>query len=183
MLTAMKNHRLSALPRETVSPAMPISEQDPAAPAAPERDRSDGAGAQPSGEQLLSLGNVAQMFGVLPIVLRYYEWRGLVRRRRRMGREWVYGWGDCERIAVIVKGRRAGLPLREIATILEATDDDASEAARKSAQELCMALVGRLELRRKGIDEALSELSHIYALLTTRILGVNDIGRDSNRRS
>ena len=34
-----------------------------------------------------------------------------------------------------------------------------------------MALVDRLERRRRAIDEALAELSHVYALLTTRWLG------------
>ncbi len=33
-----------------------------------------------------------------------------------------------------------------------------------------MVLVDRLEQRRKVIEEALAELTHIYALLTTRIL-------------
>jgi hypothetical protein len=42
-----------------------------------------------------------------------------------------------------------------------------------------MALVERLEQRRRVIDEALAELSHVYALLTTKLLG----DAESSRRA
>ena len=42
-----------------------------------------------------------------------------------------------------------------------------------------MALVGRLESRRRVIDEALAELRHVYALFTSRLTGDSrPIGRD-----
>jgi hypothetical protein len=36
-----------------------------------------------------------------------------------------------------------------------------------------VALVDRLERRRRIIDEALAELSHVHALLTAKMLGEN----------
>ena len=43
-----------------------------------------------------------------PLALRLFELRGLI-RRRRAGHDWVYSWSDCERIALLVKARKAGL--------------------------------------------------------------------------
>ena len=83
----------------------------------------------------------------------------------------VFGWADCERLAFIIKCRKAGVKLSDIVAIIDATDDDVSPLSFKTGQETCMALVERLERRRRMIDEALAELSHAYALLTTEIAG------------
>jgi len=127
----------------------------------------------PPAERVLSIGNVAKMFGVSRLSLRYYEMRGLIRRRHSLDGVRVYGWADCERIAFIIKCRKAGLTLADIIMIIQATEDDISPLQFKIGQETCMALVNRLEGRRRVIDDALSELSHVHALLTSKLLGEN----------
>lgn len=127
----------------------------------------------PPAERVLSIRNVAKMFGVLQLALRYYEVRGLIRRRHSLDGVRVYGWADCERIAFIIKCRKAGLTLADIIMIIEATEDDISPLRFKVGQQTCMALVNRLEERRRVIDDALSELSHVHALLTRKLLGEN----------
>ena len=133
----------------------------------------------PPSERVLSLENVARMFGVSKLSLRYYEFRGLIRRMHSLGGVPVFSWADCERLAFIIKCRKAGVKLSDVVTIIDATDDDASPLAFKTGQENCMALVERLERRRRVIDEALAELSHVYALLTTKLLG----DAESSRRA
>jgi DNA-binding transcriptional MerR regulator len=127
--------------------------------------------ADPPSERVLSIENVAKMFGVSKLSLRYYEFRGLIRRMHSLGGVPVFSWADCERLAFIIKCRKAGVKLSDLVTIIDATDDDASPLAFKTGQENCMALVERLERRRRVIDEALAELSHVFALLTTKLLG------------
>jgi DNA-binding transcriptional MerR regulator len=135
-------------------------------------DTESGRGTPVHGqEQILSIGNVATMFGVPRLTLHYYEWRGLIGRRQRQGQVRVYGWADCERLSFIIKCRKAGLPLRDIVAIIEATDDDAPISMSRAGQEQCMVQVDRLERRRKVLEEALAELSHVYALLTSKIVG------------
>ena len=124
-----------------------------------------------SAERVLSIENVAKMFGVSKLILHYYEFRNLIERRHRLDGVRVYGWADCERLAFIIKCRKAGVKLGDIMAIIDATEDDASPLSFKTGQETCMGLVERLERRRRTIDEALAELSHVYALLTTRLLG------------
>jgi DNA-binding transcriptional MerR regulator len=124
----------------------------------------------PQMDRALSLRNVSEMFVVSQLTLRYYELRGLIRRGYVQEGVPVYGWADCERIAFIIKCRKAGLTLRDISAILDATDDDVAPENFKAGQEACMALVERLERRRKVIDDALAELSHVYALLTAKLM-------------
>ncbi len=120
-------------------------------------------------DKILSIENVAEMFGVSRLALRYYELRGLIRRRHWIGRTQVYGWADCDRVAFILKCRRAGLRLSEIRPIIEAADQDTASPLTECGQERCMELVERLEQRKKIYDEALAELVHMHTLLSARL--------------
>ena len=157
---------------------MSNGEREPPAEAVWLDDTGSGRTDLPS-ERVLSLENVARMFGVSKLSLRYYEFRGLIRRTHSLDGVPVFSWADCERLAFIIKCRKAGVKLSDVVTIIDATDDDASPLAFKTGQENCMALVERLEQRRRVIDEALAELSHVYALLTTKLLG----DAESSRRA
>jgi len=134
-------------------------------------DDECGDHAAPPETKLLSIANVAEMFGVSQLALRYYEFCGLVERRNRIERHWVYGWADCERLALIIKCRKVGIPLRDIIAVIEAAEDETTKDALRTGQEKCMKLVNDLEGRRKELDAALEELSHLYALLNTKLLG------------
>jgi len=127
-------------------------------------------GSAPSIESILSIDNVAETFGISRWLLRYCEFRGLIQRGNRIGAAWVYSWADCDRIAFIIKCRRAGIPLSEITAVLRSAE---AESARmhEDGQELCLALTQRLEARRKAIDDALSELGHVHELLGAKFCG------------
>jgi DNA-binding transcriptional MerR regulator len=125
-------------------------------------------------DTLLSISNVARMFNVSRITLRFYERLGLIKRRHRVGRTRVYGWADCDRIAFIIKGRRVGLALREIAPLLKAADTDAAPASVKSARAVCIELIDRLDRRRAHLREALAELRHLDTLLAEKSPDTND---------
>lgn len=141
-----------------------------------------GAGEPPT-DRILSLANVAEMLGVSRLRLHYYELRGLIRRRQLHDGVRVYSAADCERIAFITKCRRAGLTLADIVVIIEATDDDVSPLIFRAGQESCMELVERLERRRKVLDDALSELSHVYAVLTAKLIGDKDQPKNTSATS
>jgi DNA-binding transcriptional MerR regulator len=124
----------------------------------------DSAGCAPAVESILSIENVAETFGISRWLLRYCEYRGLIKRRSRTGSAWAYSWADCDRIAFIIKCRRAGLRFFEIAPIVQAMDHD-SARIHESAQELCSALIDRLKIRRRAVEDALSELGHMQSQL------------------
>jgi DNA-binding transcriptional MerR regulator len=120
--------------------------------------------------KILSIDNVAETFGTSRWLLRLCELRGLIKRRNRIGKTRVYSWTDCDRIVFIIKCRRAGLRLSDIAPIMHAIDSD-SARVHEAGQESCMALVQKLEARRKMIDESLSALGHVHGVLGAELRG------------
>jgi DNA-binding transcriptional MerR regulator len=129
----------------------------------------DNGPAPPPAGMLLSIHNVAQMFSVSWLALLSYELRGLIKRRHRVGRTRVYGWADCDRIAFIIKGRRAGLTLADMTDILKAADEDAAPEIIKPGRTKCLDLIDRLDRRRQVLREALGELRHLYTLLSSKV--------------
>jgi DNA-binding transcriptional MerR regulator len=107
------------------------------------------------------------MFRISRLTLRYYEFRGMIKRRRNIGDVRVYGWADCDRIAFIIKCRRAGVARSEILTLIE-TVDELADGPQEGRAEDCLALIERLERRRRSLDDGLAELRHLYALLGTK---------------
>ena len=144
--------------------------RDDARPCAPAKPNDRGDENVIPALQILSIDNVAETFGVSRWTLWVCELRGLIRRRRRAGNIQVYSWDDCDRIAFIIKCRRAGLRLSEVAPILCAINHS-SALYQESGQELCLALAQKLEDRRRAINEALSELEHIHSMLGVRMNG------------
>jgi DNA-binding transcriptional MerR regulator len=126
-------------------------------------DEADPASPLPQSDTILSIENVAKMFGVGWLTLRSYEARGLIKRRHRIGRIHVYSWADCDRIALILKARRAGLKLGEIAPIIKIADDVSGD--RERARQMCTKLIDRLARRRRAIDDGLAELRQLHRLL------------------
>jgi DNA-binding transcriptional MerR regulator len=145
--------------------AVPNARQDEAADGEP----------RPAGD-VLSLDNVARMFRHPRLALRYYELIGLTKRRHKVGRTAVYGWADCDRIAFIIKCRKAGLRLGEIAPIIRAAAGDDRVHSVKFGEERCATLIDRLERRRQVIDEALAELRQFYSLQNNDVV-IRETGR------
>ena len=122
-----------------------------------------------SADEPLSIANVAKMFAISRLALRYYERRGLIRRRHRIGLTRVYGLADCDRIAFIIKCRRVGLTLGEITLMIKAATGDASSDTIKTGRAKCLELIDRLDQQRRPLREALAELRHMHALLSTKL--------------
>lgn len=140
---------------------------DPSAPA--EVVWIDDAGVVPEPKfSALSISAVAKMFKISPFRLRYWELRGLI-GRQRIGASWVYSWADCDRIAFIIKCRKIGLRLAQIAPILAKTGAGIALDRLQAMQSHCLALINRLSGKRRHVDEALGELQRIHAALIDEI--------------
>jgi DNA-binding transcriptional MerR regulator len=106
------------------------------------------------------------MFKLSRFTLLYYEYLGLI-RRRRLGKNLVYGWIDCERLAFIIKARRAGLAVRQIAPLIKATEATATVQSITDARAKCLELIEQLDCRRQSLRKALEELRYLDKLLST----------------
>jgi len=107
------------------------------------------------GEQLITIGQLAQEFGVTLRTLRFYEDRGMLSPQRLAGARF-YRPADRERLVTILKGKQLGFTLTEIRTMLSAPDGGAG------GLNLSLASVERqlkaLEEQKHVIEEGLLEL-------------------------
>jgi DNA-binding transcriptional MerR regulator len=116
----------------------------------------------------LTIRAVAQMFKVSKTTLRLYEWRGLIRRHKDGG-EPVYSWLECERIALILKAKKARLALRQLAPLLKAMDRHASRDVLKAGHAHCLDLIANITEYDDAVAELLAELDRINWELSTRL--------------
>jgi DNA-binding transcriptional MerR regulator len=110
-----------------------------------------------------TITQLAQEYGVTLRTLRHYEDVGLLFPERR-GTTRVFHLRDRIRLQLILRGKRLGFTLPEIATIVNMYDDQPGEAGQ--LQYLIYQIdVRRAELaqRRRDIDETLAELADVEA--------------------
>src|SRR5262249_56550850 len=108
-------------------------------------------------DTLLSIGNVSKMFNVSRFTLLSYERLGLLKRRHRAGNRLVYGWIDCDRLAFIIKARRVGFTVRQVAPIIKAAEAGVLLQSVKEARTKCLDLIDQLDTRRHALRDALAE--------------------------
>jgi MerR family transcriptional regulator, copper efflux regulator len=77
-----------------------------------------------SGELDLSIGEVAERFGLETHVLRHWEDTGLLTPARDGAGRRRYGRDDVVRIAVIIRSKAAGMSLEQVAVLLDAESRD-----------------------------------------------------------
>src|SRR6187431_2754161 len=85
-------------------------------------------GGDPSGVTW-SITEIAREFGVTLRTIRFYEDRGLLTPERR-GTQRVFRARDRVRLALVLRGRRLGFSLDEIATIVDMYDAAPGEAGQ-----------------------------------------------------
>ena len=110
-----------------------------------------------------SITDLAEEFGVTLRTIRFYEDRGLVTPERR-GTTRVFHARDRIRLALVLRGKRLGFSLDEIATIVDMYDAEPG-AVGQLHYLLDQIDVRRneLEQRRKDIDDTLVELAAVEA--------------------
>ena len=110
-----------------------------------------------------TITDLAHDFGVTLRTLRHYEDVGLLSPERR-GTTRVFHLRDRIRLELILRGKRLGFTLPEIATIVDMYDDQPGEAGQ--LQYLIDQIDVRrdeLEQRRRDIDDTLAELAEVEA--------------------
>jgi len=112
-----------------------------------------------------SIADLAREFDVTARTLRHYEAEGLLTPRRE-GQTRLYSARDRARLAWILRGRRVGFSLGEIAEMLDlyAMDSDRT-AQRKVTLEKCRERIAELTRQRDDLDRTITELAAFTDLL------------------
>lgn len=117
--------------------------------------------------QTWSIAELAVEYDVTLRTIRFYEDRGLLTPERR-GTVRVYHPRDKVRLGLILRGKRLGFSLDDIATIVDMYDAEPGEEGQ--LVYLLAQITHRradLEQRRRDIDETLHELAEVEARCQT----------------
>jgi DNA-binding transcriptional MerR regulator len=118
---------------------------------------------QPTGGPTWTIADLADEFDVTLRTIRHYEDRGLLSPERR-GTTRVFRNRDRVRLALILRGRRLGFSLDEIATIVNMYDEQPGEAGQLHyLLEQIAVRRADLEQRRRDIEQTLTDLDEVEA--------------------
>lgn len=106
-----------------------------------------------------TIREIADEFGITTRTVRHYEEIGLL-SPERVGTTRIFHRRERTRLSLIMRGRRLGFPLDEIATIVNLYD---VPRGKRSQLEYVLGQIDErredLEQRRRDIEDALTELS------------------------
>ncbi len=115
-------------------------------------------------DRKMTISELASEFGIAPSAIRYYEELGLLapHRNTRRGQR-LYGDRERARLKLILRGRRFGYSLSEIADILELYDTQPTQARQimrtleygfRHIREMDERIEELLEIRREMLEFA-----------------------------
>lgn len=112
---------------------------------------------------------VADMLGITPRTLRFYEDKGLI-EPCRIGTTRVYRRREIARMQLILRGKRLGFSLTDIAEFLDLYDADPQhlEQMRALAERVRMRIV-ELEQQRDTLDHTLADLAKLEGEALARV--------------
>ncbi|MEU6083570.1 MerR family transcriptional regulator [Streptomyces sp. NPDC047108] len=88
-------------------------------------------------EPSLTIGELAERFGLRPHELRHWEATGLLEQAHRVGRRRRYSDEHVAKVATIVRWKAAGFNLEQLRAVLDARSaDDRHELLRRHHREL-----------------------------------------------
>jgi DNA-binding transcriptional MerR regulator len=114
-------------------------------------------------DQLLTVTQLARELGVSARTLRFYEDRGLI-APQRAGNARIYAPRDRARMILILRGKRLGFSLRDIAEYLDLYDADRTgiEQLRALQGAVAKRLASLIE-QRAALEQSITELQDIQA--------------------
>ena len=116
-----------------------------------------------------TITQLGREFGITARALRYYEEQGLLSPARPQQMR-VYSHRDRVRLRLVLKGRKAGLTLREIRELFDVYDKEGPEAQQARALPRLRAQLAALERRRDDIDVAIDTLKAASERLSLQLV-------------
>ena len=118
---------------------------------------------------LYSIGDLASEFDISTRTIRFYESKGLL-SPKRVGSNRIYTKRDRARLILILRGKRLGFSLEEIAQYLDMYDADPNQMAqiRLLLQKVERSVL-ELEDKQRDIADSLKELREIREQCIARL--------------
>ena len=124
------------------------------------------------GERLRSIAEASEELDVTQRTLRFYEDKGLI-RPTRVGSMRVYSRREIGRMQLILRGKRLGFSLREIAEFLSLYDEDPDQVGQtRRLLDRVQHRLDELRHQRTAIEETIDELEKIERQAINHIEGL-----------
>jgi DNA-binding transcriptional MerR regulator len=126
-----------------------------------------------------SISELAREFDISPRTIRFYEEKRLISPQRTKGNQRIYSRRDRARLKLILRGKRFGYSLDEIAEMIGMTDVDMNEVAQIE-KSLVYGEKKLREIRNRIEDLHLLELDllNVKAKLVQRLADLREEDRD-----
>ena len=132
----------------------------------------------PNRESTYTISDLAHEFALTTRAIRFYEDEGLIAPTRQ-GRARVYGERERVRLKLVLRGKRLGLALAEIAELLDLYEIARNERAQLAKfLDLLAERRGRLLQQKEDIDAVLAEIDGVE----TRMPAAAEGGRRGGAR-
>ena len=129
---------------------------------------SRGAAAK-ADERHFTIRDLADEFGCTHRTIRFYEDQGLLKPRRE-GLARIFSHRDRARLSLILRGRRLGFSIAEIAEMLNLYDADPGHVRQlKLALEKGRTRLAQLERQRADIETAIAELRELESIVVEKL--------------
>lgn len=116
--------------------------------------------------QTWTISDLAREFDVTPRTIRFYEDHGIVSPARE-GRQRVYDARERTRLKLALRGKRLGLQLSEIRTLIDMYDSPCDTLPQlKHYRDVLAAHRQTLEQQRRDIEDTLAEIAQQEAQCT-----------------
>ena len=106
-----------------------------------------------------TISELSREFDITPRTIRFYEDQGIVSPQRE-GRNRVYGARDRTRLKLALRGKRLGLQLSEIRSLIDMYDGPGDNEAQLRQY---LSVLGQhramLEQQRRDIEDTLAEIT------------------------
>lgn len=114
--------------------------------------------------KLFAISDLANELGVTQRTIRYYEQQGLI-LPARAGSHRIYSSRDRARLILILRGKRLGFSLQDIAEYLHLYDADPEHQTQVAALiDKVRARIGDLEEQLEAVQVTMAELREIETL-------------------
>ncbi|HEY8595473.1 MAG TPA: MerR family DNA-binding transcriptional regulator [Devosiaceae bacterium] len=120
---------------------------------------------------LFAIADLSREFGISTRAIRFYESKGLL-NPERVGATRVYRRRDRARLILILRGKRLGFSLKDIAEYLSLYDSDRTQTAQ--VEKLVELVDKRLSLLRQqlaDLNTTVDELTDIREMAQQRLSG------------
>jgi DNA-binding transcriptional MerR regulator len=121
-------------------------------------------------KQSYTISELASLLEISPSTIRFYEEKKLISPERTSGNQRIYGKKDRARLKLILRGKRFGFSLDEIAEIIGLADVEINEKSQiEKSLSYAEKRIEEIRIRRNELDLLEKDMMAMKDVLSSRL--------------